>query len=123
MKGDVVCLATLDMSQEEPLVDALRNFKVQFFCAIDVALVFLGECFDSVEQAQRHLRIPFATSFTPFTRYNRLSNRLYNLFDNRFDNRLYTRYYRLSNRLLKTAGCQTGLTTGLTIGLTTGCIV
>jgi len=27
--------------------------------------------------------------YTPFTRYNRLSNRLYNWFDNRLDNRLY----------------------------------
>ena len=28
-------------------------------------------------------------SYTPFTRYNRLSNRLSNRFDNRIDNRLY----------------------------------
>jgi len=66
-------------------------------------------------------------TYTPFTRYNRLSNRLYN----RFDNRLYTRYSRLSIRLSNgfdnqlnvcihdTTGCQGGLTTGLT----TGCIV
>jgi len=39
-------------------------------------------------------------TYTPFTRYNRLSNRL----SNRFDNRLYTRYSRYD-----TAGCQTGL--------------
>ena len=39
--------------------------------------------------------------YTPFIRYNRLSNRLYN----RFDNRLY----RVNKH---STGCQTGLTTG-----------
>jgi len=42
-------------------------------------------------------------TYTPFTRYNRLSSRLYK----RFDNRLY----RVNKH---PTGCQTGLTTGLT---------
>ena len=42
-------------------------------------------------------------SYTPFTRYNRLSKRLYNQFDNRL--------YRVNKR---PTGCQTFLTTGWT---------
>jgi len=45
----------------------------------------------------------YEISYTPFTRYNRLSNRLYD----RFDNRLY----RINKH---PTSCQTGLTTGLT---------
>jgi len=37
-------------------------------------------------------------SYTPFTRYNRLSNRFDNRFDNQFDNRLYRVFNRLSSR-------------------------
>jgi len=42
--------------------------------------------------------------YTPFTRYNRLSNR----FENRFDNRLY---HVNKHPTLCQTGCQTGLTT------------
>ena len=56
-------------------------------------------------------------SFSPFTRYNLLSNRLpgkclytrYSRLSNRFDNRLCRVYKHLT-------GCQTRLTTGLTNG-------
>ena len=51
--------------------------------------------------------------YTPFTRYNRLSNRLYSRLENRPVGCLFTRCSRLFNRLYNwTAGCTTGFTTG-----------
>jgi len=55
-------------------------------------------------------------SYTPFTRYNRLSNRLYNWSDNRL-------YLVNKHPTSCQTGCQKGLTTGMTTGLTTGCMV
>jgi len=51
------------------------------------------------------------TFWTPFTRYNLLSNRLWNPFDN-----------RLNVCMHSTTGCQTRCQTGLATGRTTGCI-
>jgi len=96
---------------------------------------------------------PMGRCYTPFTRYNRLSNQLYNRFDNRlyrvnkhptscqtgcqpglcnrfdnridnrFDNGLYTRDRRLSNRLYNRLNVCIHDTSGCQSGLTTGCIV
>jgi len=92
--------------------------------------------------ASKSCVLPYWQHYTPFTRYNRLSNRLYS----RFDNWLYRvnkhptgcqTGHRLDVCLHDTAGCQTVLTTGMTTvlneqpavrsagcqtGLTTGCI-